>query len=82
MNISRQSERRARFLSAFSDMPRFETWETEHEALPEGFTIEEAIPVIVKRQHVKLIPRSVRRDMARHLSRHQYRVDHSLHEPR
>lgn len=34
------------------------------------------------RQHVRLIPRCIRRDMARQLSRRQYRVDRNLPEPR
>lgn len=97
MKIPRQTERRARFLVALNDMPRFETWTTEDWGTPtqtvatnnytgmhgEAFvekSVEEEPPRI--RQHVKLIPRKVRRDMARKLSQRKYRVDHNLPEPR
>ena len=93
MKIPRQTERRGRFFAALNDMPRFETWTTEnHNAPPRtvATNIYEVGLVTKKveveppriRQHVKLIPRRVRRDMARKLSLRQYRVDHGLPEPR
>lgn len=95
--IPRQTERRAMFFAALNAMPRFETWTTEDWNAPtrtvainnytsmygEAF-VEKSVAVEPPRirQHVKLIPRSVRRDMARKLSQRKYRVDHYLLEPR
>lgn len=92
-NIPRQAERRARFFAALSDMPRFETWTTEDWSAPAqtvATNMYEAGLVTKKveveppriRRHVKLIPRRVRRDMARKLAQRKYRVDHDLPEPR
>ena len=94
MKIPRQSERRARFLAAFSDMPRFEMWTTEDWSVPPQTVAtnmyEAGLDTVTKkvevepprvRQHVKLIPRHVRRDMARQLSRRRYRADRNLPEP-
>lgn len=83
MKIPRQGERRARFLAALNDMPRLETWTTSHR-VDTGLKNEEGEPVIetVERNHTKLIRRRVRRDMARQLSRRQYRADRNLPEPR
>ena len=95
MQVPRQAERRARFFAALNDMPRLETWTTEDYSAPPQTvatniyqagldavtkTVEVEPPRI--RHHVKLIPRRVRRDMARKLSRRKYRVDHNLPEPR
>jgi len=95
--IPRQAERRARFLAALNDMPRFETWTTEDYSVPAQnvatnnyismygeMLVEKTVEVEPPRirQHVKLIPRKVRRDMARKLSQRKYRVDHNLPEPR
>lgn len=72
MKIPRQGERAARFRAALNDMPGFETWTTEH-VNADGEAKE--------RQHVKVIPRRVRRDMARQRSRRDYRRAHQLPEP-
>ena len=72
MRIPRQGGREARFRAALSDMPRFETWTTEH-VNADGEAKE--------RQHVKMIARRVRRDMARQRSQRDYRRDHQLPEP-
>lgn len=80
MKLPRQTERRARFDVAFSQMPRWETWTTQHKALPE-FTEDEAVPLITTRHHAKLIPRRVRRDMARQRSKREYRSEYELPEP-
>lgn len=95
MKIPRQGERRARFLAALNDMPRLETWttggrdelsESDAVSMYEAGVRAVAEPMGIEsprvRQHVKLIPRRVRRDMARQLSRRQYRADRGLPEPR
>lgn len=95
MKIPRQYERRARFLAALKDMPRFETWTTEDYSVPPQTVAtnmyEAGLQAVTKaveieppriRHHARLIPRRVRRDMARKLSQRQYRVDHNLPEPR
>lgn len=74
----RQIERRLQFQSAFRSMPIFETWDTEH---PTGCMSPENLQLMLKRgisvgnipigpetitkHHVKVIPRRVRRSMAR-----------------
>lgn len=98
MKIPRQTERRARSETALNDMPRWETWQTEDWNVPprtvatNNYGMYEAgLPSVAKtveveppriRQHVKLIPRRVRRDMARKKSSREFRTDHQLPEPR
>jgi hypothetical protein len=72
--MNRQTERRKLFQFAMAQMPLWETWTTEREVLPEGFTAAEAVPTIVKRNHVKMIPRRVRRSMARDLAKRRWEV--------
>ena len=94
MKIPRQYERRARFLAALNQMPRFETWTTEDWNAPPRTVAtnnyDTELQLVTKlteveppriRHHAKLIPRHTRRDMARKLSQRQYRADHNLPEP-
>ena len=79
MKVPRQYERRARFQSALNDMPRFETWTTYHDDVGHYYLKDD--PAITrKKEHAKLVPRKVRRDMARQLSKRQYRAEHGLPE--
>ncbi len=70
--MNRQIERRKMVEMAFSQMPLWEAWTTEHEVLPEGFTADEAVPTLVKRNHARTIPRRVRRSMARDLAKRRW----------
>ncbi len=81
MKIPRQTERRLRFLAVLNEMPRLETWATDRVIV---IGVDENGEDITKpglRHHVKLIPRRVRRDMARKRSSREYRRDHALPEP-
>jgi hypothetical protein len=73
MTIPRQTERRARFLAAFADMPRWETWvkrRADHLA---------ANPTLWEDEYdFRPVSRRIRRDMARQRSRREYRTDHNL----
>lgn len=66
MEVSRQVRRREAFQSALATMPRWEKWTTEYQAVIWANPREERT---VKREHCKLIPRRIRRDMARQRSK-------------
>ncbi len=70
--------RRHGFLEALSRMPYFETWDSGEAVLPEGFTEDEAVPIIIRQHHVKLIPRRVRRDMAKKLAKRGFQAMRGL----
>lgn len=78
MKIQRQTERRERFLTAFRSMPVFETWDTEDGKLSATYEMVDGRLALVEigatRHHCKVIPRRLRRSMARELSRREYRA--------
>lgn len=89
--MNRQQERKSRFEFALTQMPMWETWEEERPPRPPepevtetsmyGITAElaprvEHVSRII--HHVKLIPRSVRRDMARKRAKREYCAHHGL----
>ncbi len=80
--MNRQTERRKFFVDAFSKMPLWETWETKDYDVPPKTVVTsmyqagmDAVTTKVEveppkvRHHVKLIPRRVRRSMARDLAK-------------
>lgn len=79
MKISRQGERFARFQAAFRSMPTFETWTTEDGKPSATYKMVDGHLKLVEfgatRHHVKIIPRRVRRSMARDLAKRQFRAD-------
>ena len=86
MKIQRQTERRERFLSAFRSMPIFETWDTEDGKPSATYKMVDGRLKLIEfgatRHHCKVIPRRVRRSMARNLSRREYRTVRGLPEPK
>ena len=71
----RQTIRRKRFEFLLAQMPFWETWITDHvEEI--GYDQFNDVPILreSQRQHVKLIPRRVRRDMARKRMQREMRV--------
>jgi hypothetical protein len=82
--MNRQQERRERFQTVLAQMPAWETWSDERSVLTDAeyFNACRDSMKILEREtctihHVKLIPRSVRRDMARQRSLREFRADHN-----
>lgn len=71
MKISRQGERWARFQALFRSMPMWETWTTEQEVLLWEHPRQIAMSV---KAHCKVIPRRVRRDMARQRAKREFQA--------
>ncbi len=84
MKIPRQGERWARFQVAFRNMPTFETWDTEDGKPSVTYEVVDGQAKLVElgttRHHVRLIPRRVRRSMARDLAKRQLRAECGLPE--
>lgn len=92
MKFSRQIERRARFQFALSKMPLWETWETsdapdiqpsERDDLVSMYDLSAVFPSEPGeppriRHHCKVIPRRVRRSMARDLAKREFRNEREL----
>jgi len=91
MNPSRQVVRRSAFLRVFDRMPTFETWETEDYNVPpkvvatnmyqaglEAVTKKVEVEPPKVRHHFRLIPRWVRRSMARDLMKREFRAAREL----
>ena len=80
--MSRQTDRREHFQSAFAKMPKFETWTTETGKISATFRMIEGrlklTDVSATRHHVKIIPRRVRRSMARALAKREFRATREL----
>ncbi len=76
--MSRQIERQKLFEMAFANMPLWETWTTEdgkvsatYQMVDDGLKL---VDMSATRHHVKVIPRRVRRDMARKLAKRQWAI--------
>jgi len=74
----RQTERLKLFEMAFANMPLWETRTTEDGKLSATYQMIDGqlklVEVSATRYHVKMIPRRVRRDMARKLSKRQWQT--------
>ena len=78
--MTRQTERRNLFESALATMPAFEAWSETRPKLTdeEYFYACRKADAVLEREtvtvnHCKLIPRRIRRDMARQLSHRQWK---------
>lgn len=71
----RQADRRHRFQAAFTQMPLWEVWTTTHQAYTGFFDVLNRPEIIdVKRNHVKSIPRRLRRTMARARAKREWQA--------
>lgn len=79
MKLPRQQERRERFEAALGRMPIWETWSTTFK-VDTGLRDMEGERILedAHRNYAKLIPRRLRRSMARDLSRKEYREARGL----
>ncbi len=74
----RQTERRKLFEIAFAQMPAWETWTTEDGKTSATYRMVDGVLKLVDvsatRNHMKTIPRRVRRSMARDLAKRRRQV--------
>ncbi len=76
--MNRQSERRKLVEMAFGQMPLHETWTTEDGKPSATYEMVDGHLKLVefgaKRNHVRTIPRRVRRSMARDLAKRRWKI--------